>query len=334
MNREAPSSPASFLDSGLHVIGPGSLVRRTVVKPSMCGPYALFVGQDGDWTWDAVSQLCNTNVFAARDANGAPTYLAFYYDHIRGNPGFHPGCFTFGDAIRVVSNVYNFGSESVLTLHKITTDDASAATPIDCREFYDAPRTDSIYVQNFNRWIKRRRESSNEDLVKSSPLHFEYEHLPVLPQRYSPRPIYTHARRYDTFLEPVSLERRRLVAEESAEYGVDITRDVNGVGLIYFAAYFSIIDAAFLRLWRKLARSDESFLRRVVLDSKICYLGNANIDSVLVIDAKLWGRVDGAAEETLNVVIRDRASQRRLAIATLTLGSDDTEVHTKARVNP
>ncbi|SDD61926.1 LnmK family bifunctional acyltransferase/decarboxylase [Actinokineospora iranica] len=294
--------------------------RRLTIRPGMCGHNSLFVGQVGDWTWETVSTLCGTNVFAARDASGAPTYLAFYYFHIRGNPAFHHGALTFGDRIEVTSSSFDYGSESVLTLHRISRTPGHRAA-IDPVEFFEDQRPDCLYVQNFNRWVTRSDAKSNLGLVKSSPPDFRHGHLPTLPAKHSPRLTYKQARTAHTFHDVTSPDYRQ-AGTASFDYGIDITRDINGVGLIYFASYFSIVDKAVLTLWRELGRSDESFLNRAVLDHKLCYLGNANLDSILRVSVQAFRSVADPGHEVFNVVATDRGTGKAIAVSTIHLTSE------------
>ncbi|MFF0626361.1 LnmK family bifunctional acyltransferase/decarboxylase [Streptomyces sp. NPDC004296] len=294
-------------------------VKRTItVRPGMCGPNSLFQGQLGDWTWETVSALCGTDVFAARDTAGNPTYLAFYYFRVRGSRTLHQGALTFGDRLTVTSGCYDQGSESVLTLHRLDrTGTPGADRPLDLAEFYDHPREGSLYVENFNRWVTRSTPGSNQDLVKASPPDFRHEGLPALPVRYSPRAVYRRARSEHTFRDRADRGYRPLPGIGLVEHPVDLTRDVNGVGLLYFASYFALADKAALALWRQRDRSDAAFLRRTVLDQKICYLGNADLDSVLVLSATSRVSTTDPGDELTDVVIRDRGTQRVIAVSTL-----------------
>jgi probable biosynthetic protein (TIGR04098 family) len=305
-------------------VGTNSVHRRVTVKPAMSGHNSLFVGQIGDWTWDAVTALCGTNVFSATNASGAPTYLAFYYFHMRSSPSMHSAGLTFGDRLEAVSTLFNFGSESILTLHRIKKDGQgeNSAQPIDLEEFYDFPRNDCLYVETFNRWVARSREKSNQDLIKSSPVDFKYAHLCSLPDRYSPRLVCGYARTNNTFHDTQSPDHVCVVNGFHTEYRIDITRDINGVGLVYFAAYFSIIDGALLKLWKHLGRSAQSFLNRVVLDHKLCYFGNADIDSLLRITLKSWRKVGDMGHEVYNVVIEDCETTRVIAVSTMHVQSE------------
>ena len=320
MTTTQAGAPALAPDPRLIVVDRATVSRTEVVRPSMCGHNSLFAGQIGDWTWDAVSALCGIDVLHARDASGAPTYLSFYYYRIRGSRRFHLRTPAFGDRLRVTSTVFGFGSESVLTLHRITPARSGGTTPVDPDEFYRFGDADCLYVENFNRWVARSRDDSNENLVRSAPPGFRYEHLPVLPARYSPRDAYHRAR---TALSFVDTDRYRADGDElRAEYHVDPSRDLNGARLLYFASYFSIVDWALLRLWRRLGRDDRSFLDRVVVDQQLCYLGNADAGTVLTASVRRWRATevaDGYPDEAVDVVLRDRNAGRVLAVCTLRL---------------
>src|SRR4051794_20156326 len=161
------------------VVTTAPLVRDVTVTPAMCGYNSLFVGQVGDWTWQTVSELCGTDAFTARDETGAPTYLAFYYFHVRGSHDMHLRRLTFGDRLRVLSASYGYGSESVLTLHRIALAGApeAGAAELDPMEFFERPLPGCLYVETFNRWVTRSVARSNRDLVRSAPADFRHEHL-------------------------------------------------------------------------------------------------------------------------------------------------------------
>lgn len=316
-----------FLESAApEVCGADVVTRQEVVRPGMCGHNSLFVGQVGDWTWDAVSALCGVDALRATDPTGAPTYLSFYYYRIHGSRRMHLRTPTFGDRLRITSRLFDFGSESVLTLHRISR--AGTAPPgatggtvtdaadgdFDVDEFYRFAGEDHLYVENFNRWITRGRERSNENLVRSSPIGFRHRHLPKLPDRYSPRLVCHRARTRLTFLDE---DAYRLDGPEwTVDYQIDVSRDLNGVGLLYFASYFAIVDWALLRLWRRLGRTDADFLARVLLDQQMCCLGNADGGRMLTAALRRWRPVAGGDTEAIDIVLRERDSGRILAVCT------------------
>lgn len=302
------------------------LTRTETIRPAMCGYNSLFAGQIGDWTWDAVSRQCGTDVLTARTETGARAYLSFYYYRIRGSRRFHVRTPTFGDRVHVATRLFGFGSESVLTLHRMWLLDAGQEPPaldedvLDPDTFYEFGDDECLYVENFNRWVTRTRATSNTDLVRSSPPGFEHAHLPALPEAYSPRLICKLARDRLTFVSPHDDRYQVAGPDLRVRYRIDPSRDLNGARLIYFASYFSIVDWALLRKWHELGRDDESFLDRVVVDQQVCCLGNA--DAGTAVDITVRRKVaDGM--EAFDVVLLEEGSGRLLAVSTLFVRQGD-----------
>jgi probable biosynthetic protein (TIGR04098 family) len=291
------------------------LTRRVTVTPSMCGSSSLIFAQLGDWTWEAVSAACRTNVYAAQTVKGQPAYLSFYYIRVRGSETFHPYSLTFGDELKVDSRVFDLGSQSVLTLHRLSrAHDDAQAHQLDPIEFYEQPR-DCLYVESFNRWISRSRPDSNESLASAAPEGFQHDHLPRLPGAHSLRATCFRARQDATFYPSALPGYVRAAPDFTTAYTLDAVRDINGVGLVYFASYFSIVDTALLRLWRQLGRTNAQFLRRHVTDYRLGFFGNADVDSTFTIDVRLWRNSLDAGDEIADVTIRDRDAGRLLAVA-------------------
>ena len=96
------------------------MYRRLTLNPAMCGHNSLFLAQVADWTWSTVSNACDTDMYREKNGSGSPTYLSFFYLHIASGPAMQMHHLTFGDVLDVVTTAYNFGSESILTLHRVS----------------------------------------------------------------------------------------------------------------------------------------------------------------------------------------------------------------------
>lgn len=326
----SPPSPAGRSGRpAAQLLGGHSLHRRVMLTPSMCGHNSLFLAQVADWTWETVSTVCGTDMYAEKNGEGLPTYLSFFYLRTSAGPGMQMHQFTFGDVIDVVTTAFNFGTESMLTLHRIerAAEDGAPPRPVDPVEFYERREDGVLHIESLNRWITRSRPASNEALVRSSPAGIATSHLPVLPERYSPRLAYDLARKTTTFHDVASPDWEPVVEEHVLDYTIDGARDLNGVGLVFFAAFGSIIDSSLLRLWRHLGRDVPSFLARVVRDRRICYTANTEIDSALRITLRSWRRRDDPREEIFNVVMRESAGGRLVLVSTLQIRSDSSHVH-------
>lgn len=291
----------------------GWLERVELVTPAMCGHNSLFVGQLGDWTWDAVGAMCRINPYAATDPAGNPVYLSFAYFRVKASSELCAEDLTFGDTLRIRSKVLSCGGDSLLTLHRVCRDvedpnedpnedpdedpneDSARGVPDFFR--YDAPG--SIHVETYNRWIQRADRSTNHGLMRATPQGFQVEHLERIAKEHTPRRTWTETRKLATFRSEGEPEPRARLA---VTYRVDASRDLNGAGLLYFASYFSIVDQAVLRMWRALGRTTDGFLRRRVLDRQLCFVANADAEDILDLEVTSHRGADGL--DVVDVTVR------------------------------
>ncbi|MFK0174291.1 LnmK family bifunctional acyltransferase/decarboxylase [Streptomyces sp. NPDC090306] len=291
--------------------------RHVVVSPGMCSGGSLFFSRIGDWTWEAVGAACGMNVHAARTAEGEPAYLSFYYFRVRGGDVVHPYGLSFGDELQVSSRVFQFGSQSALTLHRVAPRGLRLPKRIDPEEMYEHPNPDCLYVENLNRWIARAKPGSNRGLSLVAPPDFSFHDLPQLPNVYSPRSLAGRVRAAGAFYPdgpPGFVEAAR---PQTFEYALDVVRDLNGAGLMYFASYFSIFDTALLRLWRSLGRTDEVFLQRKVTDQKVGYFGNADPGTTFTITVRAWRSSARPHMEVADMAMNERATGKLIAVTAI-----------------
>ncbi|MFI6417340.1 LnmK family bifunctional acyltransferase/decarboxylase [Streptomyces sp. NPDC050842] len=307
---------------------PGALVphdagvsRHVVVAPGMCSGGSLVFGRIGDWTWEVVSESCRINVHAARTADGDPAYLSFYYFHVRGGDVVHPHGLTFGDELRVDSRAFQFGTQSVITLHRLAPAGLELPDgPLDPAEVYEHPHPQCLYAENFNRWIARTTAGSNRGLAQVTPPDFTYQELAPLPNAYSPRSLVGRARATGSFHPDGPPGFHEAGQPETFAYTLDVVRDLNGAGLMYFASYFAVFDTVLLRLWRSLGRTDEQFLRRKVIDQKIGYFGNADPGTVFAVTVRRWRSTGSPDVEVADMALRDTATGQLIAVTAIEIG--------------
>ncbi|MGC4828281.1 LnmK family bifunctional acyltransferase/decarboxylase [Micromonospora arida] len=295
-----------------------ALSRRVIVSPGMCSGGSLIFGRIGDWTWESVAAACRLNVHSARTAEGQPAYLSFYYYRVRGGKAVHPHGLTFGDNLEVTSQVFQFGSSSTLTLHRLAPVSLGLSnTFLDPAEVYETPHPDCMYAENLNRWITRSLPNSNRGLTETAPPDFDFADLPRLPNQFSPRTPVGRARAAGSFCVPPPPGFTIAGNDLTLEYPLDVARDINGAGLIYFASYFSVFDTALMRLWRTLNRSDQLFLQRRVIDQKMGYFGNADLGSIFTIVIRRWQNKENPISEIVDMALRDATTGRLLAVTAI-----------------
>lgn len=309
-------NPQNQIDDRVIRVNSHTLMRKVTIKPAMCGHNSLFVGQIGDWTWDSVSRLCDVNAFTAKDAEGNPTYLSFYYYQLMGSPTFHLHTPSFGDRLQIVSACFGSGSESVLTLHRISVAERELPLTLTTQEVLHERLPDCLYVQNFNRWIQRG-EAGNSELYTASPEGFKHQLLPVVNQEHSPRLAYDLARRQGAFPSERNYEKTN---EWLLSYDVDMARDLNGVGLLYFASYFAIVDSSLAKIWIKMGRDSTAFFSRITQNQRVCFLGNTEAGTNLSIKVCRYENklsTTQRIEERYDIEICETETQRRLAVVAI-----------------
>lgn len=316
------TAPLSVLEppfSQVERAGEATLRRTVTVQPGMCGPTQSLVARVGDWTWETVSALCGLDVFNARDARGRPAYLAFGYYRIKSGSGFHPKQLTFGDRLEVHSTVFDADRRALLTLHRLRRlaadegwHDSGEVEPM---EGYTRPRSDCLYVENLNMWVARGKANTNVGLKRSPPVGFHHAHLPPLPDEHSPHGLVAEARNTHRIPDPATAHWPSTCPDVTIDYPVDINRDVNGVGLLYFASFFSIAEEALLRLWQLLDRPTLPFLERTIHDARICYLGNADLNATLQLRLHTTHNPSDPREERTEILMHDTSTDRTIAVA-------------------
>ncbi|OKJ26478.1 hypothetical protein AMK24_31460 [Streptomyces sp. CB02366] len=292
--------------------------RELSVLPGMCGPLHAFAATTGDWTWQTVGDLCGFDVCTAHDAEGRPAYLAFAYFRISSRGSLHPGSLTFGDRLSVDSAAHDAGRSSVLTRHRIrrlTPGAVERPTAFHPSELADQPRQDSLYIENFNAWVARRSEGCNADLLHAPPPAFRVSSLPPVPTGATAQDVWRTARRDGSLSEEGFEDWLPVAPAAITEQPVDAACDVNGVGLLYFASFFSIAERAQLALWRQLGRNVTEFLQRTLLDLRMCYFGNADVDSILRTETRLRHHPTSPRLERADILVRDVATDRSIAVA-------------------
>ncbi|MFG2115862.1 LnmK family bifunctional acyltransferase/decarboxylase [Streptomyces sp. NPDC048718] len=300
--------------------GDAGISRHVVVAPGMCSGGSLVFGRIGDWTWEVVGESCDINVHAATTAGGDPAYLSFYYFHVRGGDTVHPHGLTFGDELRVDSRSFQFGSQSVVTLHRLAPAGLELPEgPLDPSEVYEHPHPHCLYAENFNRWIARTTQGSNRGLAQVAPPDFTYRNLAPLPNAYSPRSLVGRARVTGSFHPEGPPGFHEAGRPHTFTYTLDVVRDLNGAGLMYFASYFAVFDTMLLRVWRSLGRTDEEFLRRKVTDQKLGYFGNADPGTVFEITVRRWRSTTSPGVEVFDMALRETATGQLIAVTAIEL---------------
>jgi len=160
--------------------------------------------------------------------------------------------------------------------------------------------------------LDQARCAGQQGLCSATPEGFHFQRLPGVPPDLSPRQHYDEARQRGHFAHPVDY---RSLTTYQFSYSVDVSRDFNGVGLLYFSTFFSIVDKTVSAVWEDLGRSYQEYFDRRVTAERVLFLGNADAGALLSLNATLRARPDQSGPEHLDIQVVERATGRLLAIA-------------------
>jgi amino acid adenylation domain-containing protein len=282
-----------------------------IVKLSASGSASRWISAIGDWSWEYVSRQCGVNVLRARNADGKPSYLAFCYLRILGGPGLQCNLISPGDELDVSTSGFRGSADSLSVVHQIRHKSGSLAFPLATYEELQSGDEHSLIVEGFHRWLVRSQEGDNDDLARSQPAGYRSEHLPGIPDAHHPW------RRYRPAIERLSFREGDEWSPPGDEivlpYRVDGDRDLNGVGLLYFASYFDLFQLGAREAARRAGWPETAFQRRVVAEQEVVFLRNANPGETIEIVSRTRRRIDGA--HLFDVVVR-RPSGETLAVST------------------
>ena len=130
-----------------------------------------------------------------------------------------------------------------------------------------------------------------EQLQRSRPASPGFERIPEMPQAPDCYLAVKAAEKEGSFARPpANYVRMTTAPATTVKYNVDPDRDVNGVGLIYFAHYPVFLDIAERQVLRaaELTVSEELIDGRTLIQRRSAYLSNASARDSLVIEVEPW----------------------------------------------
>lgn len=255
---------ASSGNSVVEPVEPARLTRRhSVEMPQMAvgGLSESWLFKElGDLHWALITRSLNTQSSAIRDGVGDRLYATFV--RVRMNADRPFSSFTENERLDIDARIARYGAGVFV----------SQATAMGAETTITAD-----IVSSFS---KRGEASENTQLLKGQPLIPPGCSIPELER--SPDLLAGHRAR-----------RAGMVTDAlfSCEYTLQPYHDLNGVGLLYFAAYPVISDLCALRF---ADRGNRWAVETSTLSRDICYFGNCNLDDRIIYRLHRFEEIDGA----------------------------------------
>ena len=218
----------------------------------------------GHFQWQSIAAAAGLPLSSLRTADGGEVYASFYYiDTVI--PASAPlESFRLDDTVRFAIDLRAFKNIAF-----------EGRVRFDRPERLNDATSPSIRFAN----IFITPEQGNSRLRVAPPAQADFHDLPPLPNEENPYHITRAASESGAlglFDEGWLQERTSTVT-----YAIDVDRDTNGAGLVYFANYVAFMDTAERRA---VPEGRERSLRH----RRIAYYGNAAVDDTLAIDVAVF----------------------------------------------
>lgn len=263
----------------------------------------------GDRRWIDLGDATGVAASAHRDADGHDVYASFYFVEVSGFPDDGLGVFGPDDELEIVSTLERFGRSMLDGRHFLyRAGTLPAALP------ETLPAAPCVRLSN----VLVREGRGMDDLRITVPANARIDDIPVSPTEPESYGLIKAARTSGRFRESPDGATPLWDGARTIRYPIDPDRDINGVGLVYFANYVAIMDLAERRaLVESGGHTPEALDGRRTRWRRIGFYGNALRHDALQVEVEAFAVPSPAAPVLLlHHRIRREGDGRLIAVST------------------
>jgi probable biosynthetic protein (TIGR04098 family) len=268
---------------------------------------AALVAATGDIRWSDLGSLTGVPASRHRDVEQRAVYASFYYVGVDAAPPHGLAAYAPDDDVEIVSTLSRFGRSMLDGTHHVY-----AAGMLPQRLPGELPPSLTVRLSN----VLVSEGSGPDDLRITTPANADLEAVPATATEPDSYRLIREARAAGRFFAPAAGAEPLWRGEREVVYRINADRDVNGVGLVYFANYIAFADYA----ERSALEAADCFPpdalnRRVTLRRRMGYYGNARFDDSLVMLVEAWRLAGGAGDILVHHRVRRRSDDRLIAVS-------------------
>lgn len=258
-----------------------------------------------DLQWTEIGHLVGTPASKLRDAEGREVYASIYYVEIDRLPESGLRAFGPDDDLEVLSALGRFGSTMLEVDHHLVPA-GSVPDPVPA-SLPSAPR---VRLSN----VLVALGGGPDDLKIASPANARLDAIPMLPTQPASYRATREAQSRGVFAPPPPDAHPLGTPGFAIALPINPDRDLNGVGLLYFANYVAFLDAAErAALVASGAFAPAALDGRVTLRRQIGFYGNCRASDTLGIEVDAFAL--GADRLLVHHRVRRQSDGRLIAVA-------------------
>lgn len=246
-----PAAPEPGGQGPTATVSPNGTARRSFVlnmpQMALSGLSESWLFKElGDMHWDMITSFIGTSSAAIADEAGDRLYATFTRLVVEVDPMLR--AFNENSHYDIASRLERYGASFYWGHHQVTSPDAA------------------VRATTMSTFAKYGEHGKNTSLIKGTPLLIRPDAIPALPEF----PEFGLAYRQRRAVEPAP-------ALFECDYEIQASHDINGVGLLYFAAYPTVFDQCLENY------EGRGFLiRHSTVKKDICYFANSAPDETLL----------------------------------------------------
>jgi probable biosynthetic protein (TIGR04098 family) len=257
--------------------------------------------------WTDIADVTGVPASRQRDADGHRVYASVYFVDMDGFPSTGLGALGPDDDVEVVSTLVRFGQSMLDGEHFIYP---AGVLP----EQLPSVLPPGPRVRLSNVFVRER--GGPDDLRITTPADTRLDDLPQVESEPDSYQLIRAARQRGRFVDPPPDAVPMSTGSEPVVVPINPDRDVNGVGLIYFANYVAFMDLAERSLLEAHGGIDPHLLDdRRTLRRRIGFYGNAQRHDALSIDVEAYRLPGPDTRLLLNHRVTRRADGRLIAVS-------------------
>ena len=258
-----------------------------------------------DIQWSEMGRLTGCPPSRQVDADGRSVYASIFFVDIDGFPADGLRAFRPDDDIEIVSGLGRFGLTMLEGEHALFPAETLAAALPETLPTGPRVRLSSVLIA---------LGVGAEDLRISTPANAPLDGIPLLPTRPDSYRLIREAQAAGIFFATPAVARRLWPGAHTVTVAINPDRDLNGVGLLYFANYITFMDVGERAALAGPGEVAASALDgRATVRRRIGFFGNARPSDAVIVE------VEGFALETgallLHHRVRRQSDGRLIAVA-------------------
>ncbi len=259
-----------------------------------------------DIQWTIVGRCLGCPASRLLDRLGQPVYASVYFVDLSGFPDTGLAAFGPDDDLDIVSTLHRFGKTMLDGGHSLYP---AGLVPPESPGPSPAPhvRLSNVLVS---------LGAGQHDLRIATPANADVECIPALTHEPDSYRLIKEAQQRGAFFDPPSGAPQLADGTKTVDCRINRDRDLNGVGLLYFANYVAFMDFAERTvLERDGLFPPDALDGRVTLRRRIGFYGNAAPHDTLTIAVQAFG-LDATREHLMfHYRVQRRSDGRTIAVA-------------------